>query len=625
MNFLEYSNQTQSNIIPKEEFEGLVQEVFNVISTNICKSLGPLGSSATILDGMMTDATKDGYSILRKYCFHNRYKKMIYNLIMAPCTKMNNTVGDGTTTAIALTNALFNRYKAQKNGIEALYRLPRQFTKAWDEVITDICNRIQDKAVAINPEDYDTIYNLAYVTSNGNKEISDAIAKVYMEAKSPSIKQKDSPTNKSYIESIDGFDFPANLISDAYVRNQDLSAEEKDIAIMIFDHKIETDFLNNVIIPINEVMRSRNKKLLILAPYYDKYMCDTVLEQYTTMEYRKYGVINLITAQFALGKLGPNQMGDLAVVLRCKAINQDLASGLTREFMEVNSPDKIVEGMLEDESYPFYKFIGNADNASLSCNNGSIFKVIGIENDEKYLEVLAHAEKDLEDIINNTSYERHAFGEKIYDAKARVMQLRMKNYIYYIGADSALQKNIIWDAVEDVIKCVRSAIRCGVVPGCQLTIISACSDAINEIMGERNTEESLNSMSNEDKLKIDIIYLISSAVGDVYSQVLHGPEGMGMVKLLNRWQYTKEDGIEELRKEAIDKGESIIKESILQNKVFDMESLEYNGNIITSAETDKMVLSAASELVKILISGNQCIFLDSEIDSSHQETVEAYV
>lgn len=625
MNFLEYSNQTQSNIIPKEEFEGLVQEVFNVISTNICKSLGPLGSSATILDGMMTDATKDGYSILRKYCFHNRYKKMIYNLIMAPCTKMNNTVGDGTTTAIALTNALFNRYKAQKNGIEALYRLPRQFTKAWDEVIADICNRIQDKAIAINPEDYDTIYNLAYVTSNGNKEISDAIAKVYMEAKSPSIKQKDSPTNKSYIESIDGFDFPANLISDAYVRNQDLSAEEKDIAIMIFDHKIETDFLNNVIIPINEVMRSRNKKLLILAPYYDKYMCDTVLEQYTTMEYRKYGVINLITAQFALGKLGPNQMGDLAVVLRCKAINQDLASGLAREFMEVNSPDKIVEGMLEDESYQFYKFIGNADNASLSCNNGSIFKVIGIENDEKYLEVLAHAEKDLEDIINNTSYERHAFGEKIYDAKARVMQLRMKNYIYYIGADSALQKNIIWDAVEDVIKCVRSAIRCGVVPGCQLTIISACSDAINEIMGERNTEESLNSMTNEDKLKIDIIYLISSAVGDVYSQVLHGPEGMGMVKLLNRWQYTKEDGIEELRKEAIDKGESIIKESILQNKVFDMESLEYNGNIITSAETDKMVLSAASELVKILISGNQCIFLDSEIDSSHQETVEAYV
>ena len=106
MNFLEYSNKTQSNIIPKEEFESLVQETFGIIADNITKSLGPLGSSATILDGMMTEATKDGYSILMKYCFHNRYKKMIYNLIKAPCTRMNNTVGDGTTTATVLAQAM---------------------------------------------------------------------------------------------------------------------------------------------------------------------------------------------------------------------------------------------------------------------------------------------------------------------------------------------------------------------------------------------------------------------------------------------------------------------------------------------------------------------------------------
>ena len=30
MNFLKYSNETQSNIIPEEDFESLTQEVFNV-------------------------------------------------------------------------------------------------------------------------------------------------------------------------------------------------------------------------------------------------------------------------------------------------------------------------------------------------------------------------------------------------------------------------------------------------------------------------------------------------------------------------------------------------------------------------------------------------------------------
>ena len=48
MGLLSYSQANHCNIIPKEEFENLVQEVFNVISYNLCKSLGPLGSSATI-------------------------------------------------------------------------------------------------------------------------------------------------------------------------------------------------------------------------------------------------------------------------------------------------------------------------------------------------------------------------------------------------------------------------------------------------------------------------------------------------------------------------------------------------------------------------------------------------
>ena len=623
MNFLEYSNKTQSNIIPQEEFENLIQEVFNVISENLCKSLGPLGSSATILDGMMTDATKDGYSILRKYRFHNRYKKMIYNLIMAPCTKMNNTVGDGTTTAIALTNAMFNRYQNQKSAIDTLYRLPRQFTKVWDEVIADICNRIQEKAIAINPDDYDTIYHIAYVTSNGNKEISDNIAKIYKEAKSPSIKQKDSPTNKSYIEAIDGYDFPANLISDAFVRNQDLSAKENNIAVMIFDHKIETDFFNAVIIPINEVLRASGQKLLILAPNFDAYMCDTLFEQYITMEMRQHGKINLIAGQFSLSKVDRTQLGDLAVVLRTKVINQDLAAGLVTEFTNMSS-DKIIDQMFNDETYKFHRLIGVSDSAMLTCQNGSIFKVKDIDKDEKYVETLAHAEKDLEDIINNTDFEKQSYGEKIYDAKARVMQLKMKSYIYYIGADSALQKNIIWDAVEDVIKCVRSAIKYGVVPGCQLSIASACTDMVKEIAGNKSKNK-IKDLSDENKLKIDIIYLISAAVADVYSSVLHGPDGMGMIKLIPRWQYTTKEGIEDLHKEAIEKAEEIIKESLKQNKVYDMETLEYNENIITSAETDRMVLSAASELIKILISGNQCIFLDADVDASHQEEVQAYV
>lgn len=623
-NFLEYAQKNQCNIIPKEEFEGLVQETFNIIATNLSKSLGPLGSSATILDGMMTEATKDGYSILMKYCFHNRYKRMIYNLIKAPCTRMNNTVGDGTTTAIALTNALFNHYQKEKGSLETLYRLPRQFNQMWDSVIEDLIRRVQEKSKPIHADDYDTIYNLAYVTSNGNKEISTAIAETYNASGSPAIKQKDSPTNKSYISPIDGFDFPANLIDEIFARNEDGTANEKDIAVMIFDHKIETDFFTSILVKINKIMRARSMKLLILAPSYDAYMCNTVLEQHVRAEMANGG-INMITAQYAIGKLAKHQLEDLAIIIGAKVINQDLAAGITESLMNGNA-DAIVEKILEDPKFKFYQLIGNAKSALLSCDSGAIFQPNDLEKNDRYQEALRHAERELKNVIAQTDNEKSSYSSKIYEANARVLQLKMKNYIYYIGADSDLQKQIIWDSVEDVIKCVRSAIKTGVVPGCQLTIASSCKDATVEIVEKYKNGKDLPSItdfSDEDRLRFEIITIIGDAVEDVYRQILHGPEGMGIIKTLDRWQYTemKGEAIEAIQKEAITKANNIIHTSYEKNQVFDLETLDYNPGIITSAETDMMVLSAASELVKILISGNQCIYRDAEIDDVHDTNV----
>lgn len=650
MGFLEYSNQTQSNIIPKEEFDGMVHEVFSCIASNLCKSLGPLGSSATILDGMQIEATKDGHAILSKYRFHNRYKRMIYKLITAPCERMNNTVGDATTTAIALTSSLYDGYMKNKGTLSTFYRLPRQFTQTWDSVIEELIKRSTEKATPIDSSDYNTIYNIAYVTSNGNKEISDTIAKTYKEAGTPSIRQKDSPTNKSYIKAIDGYDFPCNLISDAFVRNEDLSAEEDDIYTMIIDFKIDTDTFTKLIAPINDVIRSMGHKLLIIAPSYDKLFCDTVLDQYMRKEFRTGG-INLITTQYQVSKIKEYELLDLMTILRSRVINQDVAEKLV-DTISVSNTDVVVNQILEDQDSEFYRLIGRADHALLTCKSGSIFKVNDIQNDEEYQKVLNRAERDLDEIKANVSLERQSYAAKIYDANARILQLKMKNYIYYIGADSNLQKNITWDAVEDVIKCVRSATKHGIVPGCQLSLILSCSEMMDEILHECGLDEleklreeykddqvkfdiyenaitsAANSMSNEMKLRIGIISLISNALIDVYSRVLHGAEGTGMIKTIDGWaniDINDKDAVRKLKEDAINKSIDIINESVERNQVFDLENLEFSSNIITSAETDAMVISVASELVKILISGNQCVFLDADIDESHEEVKEVYV
>ena len=617
MKCMEYANQNHINIIPQKEFEDLVKEVFTVIATNLSRSLGPLGSSATIFNGSLVEATKDGYYILKSYSFNNRYKKMIYNLIKTPCTKMNNTVGDGTTTAIALTNAIFNRYEDRKAELYQYYRLPRAFIKIWDEVIAELINRVNRKATPLDPENYESIYNIAYVVSNGNVEVSKAIAETYATVKCPNIKMKDSPTNKSYISQIDGFEFPTNAIDVCYVRNQDLTSTEEDVATIIFDHTIETDVFNRLIQPINDVMRAMDKKLIIIAPAYDNYMCETVLGQYVRYESNKYRSINLILTQYTSGKLKEHQLNDLAVILRSKPITQDLERSMI-DAIEASNVDQVVDDILNNDQSPITKCIGCANKALISCKNGTIFNVDDLSNDTSYQELMISAKAELEDILAHTDYEKQSYSAKTYDARSRIMQLEMKNFIFYVGADSDLQKQILQGAVEDVIKCLRSATKSGVVSGCQISIIQSCNELLSEL-GEANDPGSTI-------LKI-IIEIIRDACIDVYSMILNGPNNDGVMKLLPRWQYMKDtpEAQEALQKSIREGTASIITKSIQEGIVFDLETATLNPAITTSAETDTMVLSVASELIKILVTGNQCIFLDSDVTESHQDEMEVYV
>lgn len=619
MGFMEYANYHQCNIIPQEEFEELVTEVFGVIATNISRSLGPLGSSATILNGMMTEATKDGYSILSNYRFNNKYKRLVLNLIKAPCTKMNNTVGDGTTTVIALTNALFQRYRNQEKSLYSLYRLPRELTKCLDSVVEEIVQKIQERAQPLDPTDYDKVFNLAYVVSNGNKEVSSQIAKVYAESKSPVIKLKDSPTNRSYIEAVEGFSFPANAIDSIYVTNEDLSATEQDVMTMLFGQKITRDLLESIIVPVSKVAHLSQKKLLVIAPSYDDYMCETVLGQFANAEIRQFGSVNTLMLQYRMADIEQGQRDDLAVILRSKTINQLVLNDI-KEAIQL-SPEKFVSDAYKDPSSPMYRMLGHADTAFISCTNGSIFTSQNIEQDEAYQQALKNAQAELDAIVRSSSMERQSYSHKIYDARARVLQLQMKNYVYYIGADSELQKQILWDSIEDVVKCMRSAIRCGVVPGCQLTIINVCKNLLWS--GSRFNECDANTPS----LRTELLTMIMSACMEVYEMVLHGPDKHGLVKMIKDWNtaYQGDEGAAKLAATAVELGYNIIGRSITENCVFDLETRTFNPNIITSAETDVMVLRAATELVKILISGNQCIYVDEEINSTHQETKEVYV
>lgn len=626
INVREYSNETNINIIPKETMELLTLEVFNTISNNLSKSYGPLGSYTMILNGYESEATKDGYSILNKYAFNNRYKNMIYNLIKAPCTKMNNTVGDGTTTAICLTNALYNEYQVKKKEISNLYRLPREFNKAWDSCINELVEYVKDNSKRIDHKDEEVIYNLAYVSSNGNEEISNEIKNIYKKSPSPEIKQKDSPTNKSYVEPIEGFDFKCNLLSDAFATNEDLSVKLKDIVVLVMNYKLEASVLDQVIIPLYKVIQARGQKLLVVAPFYDSQMCETKVDQYIKLDKMKSGGdSSLILSIYKPGDLKKHDLHDLCVILGCKTVTQQLMEVLATTI-NTDGPDKTFDDIFDNDQSPVYRLLGNAEEAMLSVVSSGVFKNDKIKETKEYKDTVRRAKSELANIKANTSSERQIFASKIFDATRRVNQLLMKNFIYYVGANSLLQKQIIWDSVEDVIKSVSSAVKSGVVPGCQITIMRGCKEIQADILSNYEpNEDGMVELTKEDLLKYMLYDIILSSVVDTYVLLLNGPENKGIGNILKNeidLSSLSDDDIKTLCK---NKYIEILNNSIEKNEVFDIDTLEYNPNIITSAETDTMVLTVASELVKMLIEGNSCVFIDPEFAGTHDTTLEEHL
>lgn len=599
MGFLDYSRKTGSNVILREGFQELVQDTFSTIAEIMRRSIGPLGSYANILDGQYTSVSKDGFAIFKQIRFSNRYKSMIYNLIKAPCTKLNNTVGDGTTTAIVLTKHLFEVYMENKSIVDNYYLLPRDFIKAWDATIAEIIRKVTEYAV--KPPNIPAIaYNIAYIASNGDVEISRNISGVYDESNAPVIKLKNSPTNKSYIEESKGFSFPANLIDDVYARNEDLSVELKNLKVLLFYTKVDSRSFEKIIGPINEVFRPHGFKLLILAPAYDELLANTVLKTYVNQEYRQHKDLNLILAQYQYKDLAPFQVEDLASLLGCKVLDYDTALQFSKK-LEHMTPGAISDLLIseeEDEDIPFDDrlLVGNIPEADLSVHNGSIFSGFDTTDNEGYQRQLHQAEQALKDIMSNTDADKRNYAMEIGKANARIAQLKMENYVYYIGGDSSLQVSATYDAVDDVVKAVRSAVNHGIVPGCQISIIRACY--------------SINPSLNNTSLREIIIQMIEKAVERLYIDVLSGPNGNGLIRV---FKLKPEDtlALRQVERKVID-------DSIVKDKVFDLERYEYNPNIITSVETDINVLLAASELVKLLISGNQCLFLDTVLNSAEE-------
>lgn len=219
-------------VIYGKEAREVVTKALDLAYHSVAHTLGPKGSNAiTIIDGKTT-ITNDGVSIIKQLKFEDEVMNIPLNIIKEACFSAENKSGDGTTTAIVMTDAIY------KLGLESIkcganpISLRKSIFKAFDKYEKLI--RGQSQKISSSKD----VQGVATVSSGGNREIGMKIAQAFAEVKFRGMVDYKVDPNIEGIEVdyMHGYKIPSTYIGLEPIEPKELN----EVKIIIFEGTIST-------------------------------------------------------------------------------------------------------------------------------------------------------------------------------------------------------------------------------------------------------------------------------------------------------------------------------------------------------------------------------------------------
>lgn len=665
------------NVMSANDFQKRVSEIFQMTADVLAKSYGPYGSSSIISEYPYQHVTKDGFSIMKKLSFSKDITLVddaIKGLIETPCSRLNYAVGDGTTTAIISVNAIYQEYLNRMEEIKEENIPPRDILNAYNKIRDEIINALENEISYVDTTNHDsmvdTMTKIAYISANGDEEITGLIHDLYDKLDYPLIEIKKAPDGKTKYTITEGYHFNAILKDSIYVNNDNFNGEYHNVDVLIFDHKITMDCFKTIIFPLNEECRKMRRHLIIIAPAYDDVAMINV-SRTLSGEFKATNDVNLILMVGSMvNGINRSLCEDLSIILNTTIINM----GLEKEFMnKINSgtpvtslidinnrniPEIVVTvkdgdkiGWTNDNGHITEEHraidldadairAGYAGNVVLGMSDGSSFDDV-YYNQFLYEKTINTLRYKLEE-VQKKSEAVSTYNFEAKDLQKRLFNLQMKIGTIEVGGESTLSQELLYDAVDDTVKATASAYHNGIVKGCSVSTLRAIANVklkphteLENIIidcidnGFKSVYKVLLSsvFENESVMK-PLGFLFSSAndfisderIKEIYDQITKVTKWKLQLDDFKDFIYhtavhgaiNQEDVLTDvlIRTSGDTLFDNIINYSIYIGEPFDLSMRDFNSSIINSAKTDKEVLLASSDLISLLITGNQFIIAD---------------
>ena len=393
----------------------------NTLADAVTVTMGPKGRYVALQRTFGAPTiTNDGVSVAKEIELEDNIENMGAQLVKEVATKTNDTVGDGTTTATLLAQAIVNDGLRNVAAGANPLAIRRGIDKAVNAAVAEM------KAQAKPVETKEQIASVGTISA-GDPEVGEKIAEAMeVVGKDGVITVEDSQTFDITIDTVEGMQFDKGYVSAYFVTDNDrMEAVMKDPYILITDQKISSV---QDIMPVLEAVQRAGRGLLIIAEDIDGEALPTL-------------VLNKIRGALNVCAVKAPGYGD-----RRKRILEDIAV-LTGGQAALDELGVKVADITAD-------MLGTAKSVTISKDNTVV--VGGAGSKEAIDARIAQIKGEME---NTTSdFDREKLQERLAKLSGGVAVIK-------VGAATESELKEIKHRVEDALQATRAAVEEGIVAG----------------------------------------------------------------------------------------------------------------------------------------------------------------
>ncbi len=223
-------------------------------------TLGPKGRNVVIRRKFGSPlSTKDGVTVAQEIVLRDRFENMGVQMVKEASAKTGDIAGDGTTTAIVLTEAIYSE------GIKRVVAgaNPMSVKRGIDKTVAELCKALDEMAIKINKRE--EIEPVAAVSANNDPEIGSLIA-LAMEkvGKDGVITVVESKGIETTLDVVEGLQFSGGYLSPYFVTDPEkMGVEFENSLIFVTDKKISS--AKDVVAILENVNEKGSRPIVIIA------------------------------------------------------------------------------------------------------------------------------------------------------------------------------------------------------------------------------------------------------------------------------------------------------------------------------------------------------------------------